>query len=181
MSHVWVLLAACICCAPCTFALSAEQRKPEPRTAQDEAADGQQLRSYPYSPEDPLTFDRDFGKAWDDAHALRMAEMPKENLQTRNTVNVVISLRESDELPLWCRRIIDGGWGEDVSLSVYIKTEGLKPDEEQVLKRSDRLEMIAIPNFGRNEHAYVWHLARSAPSFASVEIFTRLTVPLKEW
>jgi hypothetical protein len=143
------------------------------RTAEDEGVDDQQLRTHPYFPEHPLTFDRDFGKAWDDAHALRMAEMLKENPQTKNTVNVVISLRENDELPLWCQRIIDGGWGADVSLSVYVKTEGLKPDEEQVLKRSDRLEMIAIPNHGRSEHAYVWHLARSAQSFASVEIFTK--------
>jgi hypothetical protein len=130
-------------------------------------------RDFCISPEDPLTFDRDFGKAWDDARAFRMAEMSKENTKTKNTVNVVISLRENDELPLWCQRIIDGDWGKDVSLSVYVKTDGLKPDEERVLKRSDRFQRIAIPNFGRNEQAYVWHLARSAPSFAGVEIFTK--------
>lgn len=132
-------------------------------------------REYCLGPEDPQTFDRDFGGAWDDARrALRVAEAPKEeSSRTRHTVNVVISVREDDELPPWCQRIVDGSWGEGVSLSVYVKTKGLKPDEERVLKRGDRFQMIAIPNFGRNEHAYVWHLARSAPSFSGVEIFTK--------
>jgi len=42
-----------------------------------------------------------------------------------------------------------------------------------VLESKDSFEMITIPKFGRNEHAYVWHLARKAPSFASVEVFTK--------
>lgn len=86
------------------------------------------------------------------------------------TINIVISVT-NQTLPQWCYDIIDGKWGNDVSLSAYVKTAGLS--HEQVLRSSDRLEMIAIPDVGRNEHAFVWHLARKAPSFADVEIFTK--------
>lgn len=91
------------------------------------------------------------------------------------TVNVVISLT-NQTLPQWGQDIVDGKWGTDVTLSAYVKTEGLSDGDREtgrVLKASDRLEMVAIPDVGRNEHAYVWHLARKAPDFADVEIFTK--------
>mmetsp|Transcript_64617 Transcript_64617/g.168039 ORF Transcript_64617/g.168039 Transcript_64617/m.168039 type:complete len:398 (+) Transcript_64617:86-1279(+) len=91
------------------------------------------------------------------------------------TINLVISLT-NETLPHWAYDIVDGKWGADVSVSAYVKTPGLsrrESEEGRVLRVSDRLEMIAIPDVGRNEHAYVWHLARKAPSFADVEIFTK--------
>ncbi|CAK0858856.1 unnamed protein product [Prorocentrum cordatum] len=102
-------------------------------------------------------------------HAINKPKLPR---KTPDTINVVISVT-NDTLPYWCEDIRDGEWGEDVTISVYIKTPGLRPDEERVLASNDRFEMIAIPNFGRNEHSYVWHLARKASSFAGVEIFTK--------
>jgi hypothetical protein len=135
----------------------------------------------PYIPENETIFNSAFAKAWDDAHARRVAEVPEKGPRpvTRRgkkdprTVNVVVSVKEGDELPSWSKKIIAGDWGEHVSLSVYVKTKGLRIDEEQVLESRGRFEMVAIPKVGRNEHAYVWHLARRAPSFASVEIFTK--------
>jgi len=91
------------------------------------------------------------------------------------TINLVISLT-NETLPHWAYDIVDGKWGADVSVSAYVKTPGLsrrESEEGRVLRVSDRLEMIAIPDVGRNEHAYVWHLARKATSFADVEIFTK--------
>jgi hypothetical protein len=118
---------------------------------------------------DQATFDRTFGDLWGERHAVNVTQSPRKR---PDTINVVISLTNGT-LPYWCEDIKDGSWGTDVSLSVYVKTPGLRGDEEQMLKRSDRFEMIAIPDVGRSEHAYVWHLARKASSFSGVEIFTK--------
>jgi hypothetical protein len=65
-----------------------------------------------------------------------------------------------------------GDWGEHVSLSIYVKNDDVKPDEMNVLPNGIH-EMIQIPNIGRSEHAYALHLARKAPNFSDVEIFTK--------
>merc|ERR1719188_749549 len=63
--------------------------------------------------------------------------------------------------------------GEGLSLTVYVKTEGVGRDEEVVLNRSKGLEFVAIANIGRNEHTYVRHLARRYTTFPDVQILTK--------
>jgi hypothetical protein len=160
----------CFCAA-----LYAQQQRVERATAgenEDVFVRNAGMSIVPYIPEDETTFYHAFAKAFDDAHAQHVTDKPGQVPPPR-TVNVVISLVQGSELPPWSGKLIAGDWGEHVSLSVYIKTEGLKLDEERELERRTRFEMIAIPNVGRNEHAYVWHLARRAPSFADVEILTK--------
>mmetsp|Transcript_109583 Transcript_109583/g.285622 ORF Transcript_109583/g.285622 Transcript_109583/m.285622 type:complete len:401 (+) Transcript_109583:76-1278(+) len=178
------LVAGFLCCARSTFALFVDPYLPNARIA---AADGddrqegiQSSGDALYVPENATKFSGDFAEAWDEARAERGAQPAEEEAEAatrqgegNRTVNVVISVRSGDELPRWSRSIMAGEWGEHVSLSVYVKTAGLGPDEERVLESRGRFEMIAIPKFGRSEHAYVWHIARKAPSFASVEIFTK--------
>jgi len=161
-------LVACSYCAPSTFALSVDQRSVNLGVAEEVEIDSQ--IGYPtFKAADQAAFDRTFSKLWSERHAINKPKMPR---RTPDTINVVVSVT-NDTLPDWCDDIKDGRWGNDVSLSVYIKTSGLEPDEARVLNSTDRFEMIAIPNVGRNEHGYVWHLARKAPSFAGVEVFTK--------
>jgi len=173
MLCLYSLSAMCICCVQSSFALHVNPVNGVAERQGDDAevfVPNAGMKTVPYIPEDATTFYPAFAKAFDDAHAQHVTDKPG---QVPRTVNVVISLVQGSELPPWSGKLIAGDWGEHVSLSVYIKTEGLKLDEERELERKARFEMIAIPNVGRNEHAYVWHLARRAPSFADVEILTK--------
>lgn len=186
MFSFWSLLAVFICCAPSTFALSVDRTHPSALSVIVEEEDDDQeallAPGPPYAPKDQTTFNRDFGKSFDDAHAEHATKMSGReeartiaNYREKRTVNVVISIRDGADLPKFCEPIMRGDWGEHVTLSIYVKNDGIKFGEMTVIP-SGIHEMIQIPNIGRNEHAYAVHLARKAPNFSDVEILTKTNV-----
>mmetsp|Transcript_25244 Transcript_25244/g.65942 ORF Transcript_25244/g.65942 Transcript_25244/m.65942 type:complete len:291 (+) Transcript_25244:152-1024(+) len=89
------------------------------------------------------------------------------------SIDIAFSLTEGADLPAWAHDILSGSWGIGLSLTVYVKTDGLGRDEEVVLERRRGFEKVAIANLGRNEHAYVKHLARRYNTFPDVQILTK--------
>ncbi|CAK0882270.1 unnamed protein product [Prorocentrum cordatum] len=180
------LLVVCICCAPSTLSLFVDRTNPAAlsRFVEDEYdAEEAPLSPWgPYVPMDQKAFNRDFGEAFDNAHAKRATTasrreeaMTIESNRKKGTVNVVISIRDGADLPRFCDPIMRGDWGEHVSLSIYVKNDNIKFGEMNVMPNGIH-EMIQIPNIGRNEHAYAVHLARKAPNFSDVEILTKTNV-----
>jgi len=182
MLCVYTLLVGCICCAPSTFALSVDRNPSALSKFVESEYDDQEAHLSPwgfYAPKDKPAFNRDFGNALDDAREKHVTRMSKaraiqQNMESR-TVNVAISIRDGEDLPQFCDKIMKGEWGEHVSLSIYVKNDGVKFGEMNVLP-SGIHEMIQIPNTGRSEHAYALHLARKAPNFSDVEILTKTNV-----
>jgi hypothetical protein len=106
------------------------------------------------------------------AHSLAaVAESQQESRP--NTIDIAFSLKSGDDLPSWAHDVLSGSWGEGLSLTVYVKTEGVGRDEEVVLERREGFEKVAIANLGRNEHAYVKHLSRRYKTLADVQILTK--------
>jgi hypothetical protein len=90
-----------------------------------------------------------------------------------NTIDIAFSLKSGDKLPSWAHDILSGSWGEGLSLTVYVKIDGMDRDDEVVLERREGFEKVAIPDLGRNEHAYVKHLARRYSTLPDVQILTK--------
>jgi len=185
MSSKCALLVVCVCFVQTTFALSVDRNPSALSKVSETEYDDQGSHLSPwgeYVPKDPSVFTTVFGKALDDAHAEHVTKMlgreesrARQQSSGNGTVNVVISIRDGEDLPPFCDKIMRGEWGQHVSLSIYVKHDGTKSDEMRVIP-SGIHEMIQIPNIGRNEHAYALHLARKAPDFADVEIFTKTNV-----
>jgi len=145
----------------------------------DPTVDPWSLRSgnlqHPYQAESP-----DFYVKLQDEMTERHAAVTKSHAGAQHgrppppkSIDIAFSLTEGADLPAWAHDILSGSWGIGLSLTVYVKTDGLGRDEEVVLERRRGFEKVAIANLGRNEHAYVKHLARRYNTFPDVQILTK--------
>lgn len=111
------------------------------------------------------------------ANARSLAEVAADRIESREhpmiSIDIAFSLKSGDDLPSWAHDVLSGSWGEGLSLTAYVKTDGMGRDEEVVLERRKGFEKVAIPNMGRNEHAYVKHLARRYRTLPDVQILTK--------
>jgi hypothetical protein len=216
MLCLYTLLFACIWYAPSTVAITIDHRSKPLR----EAEQNDPREFLEYDAEDQAAFDWDFASVWDDAHAQVVRKSAGQRFGKPGRINIVISVPgvvSIDDssvvnrvLPYWVDSIVNGSWGTDLSLTVYVKTDQLDDAEhhnwlyynatQRYSKTGDKeyhgedwawseermyssnfgqddvvvpYEEILIPNVGRNEHAFVWHMMRKAPSFADVEIFIK--------